>query len=154
MALGFGADCIKIVVSMATDRSHRLTVGKSKKIFFSETFDIWYVAMANGPLHKLCHSCPWGQIWPRPGGLIVSIDFLWEKNSKTFFSETTGPTALIFCMWQWLMALFINCANHVPVVKFGHAPGVDSLHRPTIEKKIKKNFFSETTWPTALIFGM
>ena len=23
MALGFGADCIKIVVSMATDRSHR-----------------------------------------------------------------------------------------------------------------------------------
>ena len=27
MALGFGADCIKIVVSMATDRSHRLTPG-------------------------------------------------------------------------------------------------------------------------------
>ena len=33
MALGFGADCIKIVVSMATDRSHRLTMGKNKKIF-------------------------------------------------------------------------------------------------------------------------
>ena len=31
MALGFGADCIKIVVSMATDRSHRLTMGKTKK---------------------------------------------------------------------------------------------------------------------------
>ena len=76
------------------------------------------------------------------------------KNSKTFFSETTGPTALIFCMWQWLMVLYINCANHVPGVKFGHAPGVDSLHRPTIEKKLKKNFFSETTRPTALIFGM
>ena len=30
MALGFGADCIKIVVSMATDRSHRLTMGKTK----------------------------------------------------------------------------------------------------------------------------
>ena len=73
MALGFGADCIKIVVSMATDRSHRLTMGKTKKIFFSETtrptaLIFWYVAMANGPLHKLCHSCPWGQIWPRPGG--------------------------------------------------------------------------------------
>ena len=82
MALSFGADCIKIVVSMATDRSHRLTMGKTKKIFFSETtrptalifgnhrahsFDIWYVAMANGPLHKLCQPCPWGQIWPRPG---------------------------------------------------------------------------------------
>ena len=39
MALGFGADCIKIVVSMATDRSHRLTMGKTKKkkIFFSGT---------------------------------------------------------------------------------------------------------------------
>ena len=37
MALGFGADCIKIVVSMATDRSHRFTMGKTKKIFFSET---------------------------------------------------------------------------------------------------------------------
>ena len=75
------------------------------------------------------------------------------KNSKIFFSETTGPTALIFGMWQWLMVLYINCANHVPGVKFGHAPGVDSLHRPTIGQT-KKIFFSETTGPTALIFGM
>ena len=37
MAQGFGADCIKIVVSMATDRSHTLTMGKTKKIFISET---------------------------------------------------------------------------------------------------------------------
>ena len=101
MALGFGADCIKIVVSMATDRSHRLTMGKTKKIF----------------------------------------------------SETTRPTALIFGMWQWLMVLYINCASHAPGVKFGHAPGVDSLHRLTIGKT-KKIFFSETTSPTALIFGM
>ena len=110
---------------------------------------IWYVAMANGPLHKLCHSCPWGQIWPRPGGSIVSIDLLWEKNLKIFFSETTGPTALIFGMWQWLMVLYINCASHAPGVKFGHAPGVDSLHRLTIGKT-KKIFFSETPRPTAL----
>ena len=76
-----------------------------------------------------------------------------KKKSKIFFSESTGPTSLIFCMWQWLMVLYINCANHVPGVKFGHAPGVDSLHRPTIGKT-KKIFFSETTRPTALIFGM
>ena len=107
--------------------------------------------MANGPLHKLCHSCPWGQIWPRPGGSIVSIDLLWEKNSKIFFSETTGPTAFIFGMWQWLMVLYINCASHAPGVKFGHAPGVDSLHRLTIGKT-KKNFFSETKRPRASIF--
>ena len=86
MALGFGADCIKIVVSMATDRSHRLTMGKTKKIFFS---------------------------------------------------ETTRPTALIFGMWQWLMVLYINCAIHAPGVKFGHAPGVNSLHRLTMGKKNK-----------------
>ena len=91
MVLGFGADCIKIVVSMATDRSHRLTMGKTK--------------------------------------------------------------ALIFGMWQWLMVLYINCASHAPGVKFGHAPGLDSLHRLTIGKT-KKIFFSETTRPTALIFGM
>ena len=52
------------------------------------------------------------------------------------------------------MVLYINCANHAPGVKFAHAPGVDSLHRPTIGKKTKKIFFSETTRPTALIFGM
>ena len=75
------------------------------------------------------------------------------KKLKNLLSETTGPTALIFCMWQWLMVLYKNCANHVPGVKFGYAPGVDSLHRPTIGKT-KKIFFSETTRPTALIFGM
>ena len=87
---------------------------------------------------------PLGSNLATPQGLIVSIDLLWEKNSKIFFSETTGPTALIFCMWQWLMVLYINCAYHVPGVKFGHVPGVDSLHRPTIGKT-KKIFFSETT---------
>ena len=90
----------------------------------AHSFDIWYVAMANGPLHKFCHSCPWGQIWPCPGGSIVSIDLLWEKNSKIFFSETTWPTALIFGMWQWLMVLYINCASHAPGVK-----GLGSIRR-------------------------
>ena len=51
------------------------------------------------------------------------------------------------------MVLYINYANHAPGVKFGHAPGVNSLHRPTIGKKLKK-IFSETTRPTALVFGM
>ena len=95
---------------------------------------------------------PLGSNLATPRGLIVSIDLLWEKKSK-IFSETTGPVALIFCMWQWLMVFYINCANHVPGVKFGHVPGVDSLHRPTIGKT-KKILFSETTRPTALIFGM
>ena len=66
---------------------------------------------------------PLGSNLATPRGSIVSIDLLWEKNSKIFFSETTGPTALIFGMWQWLMVLYINCASHAPGVKFGHAPG-------------------------------
>ena len=32
-ALGLGADCIKIVVSMATNSSHRLSIGKTKKYY-------------------------------------------------------------------------------------------------------------------------
>ena len=51
------------------------------------------------------------------------------------------------------MVLYINCASHAPGVKFGHVPGVDSLHRLAIGKT-KKIFFSQTTRPTALIFGM
>ena len=77
---------------------------------------------------------PLGSNLATPRGSIVSIDLLWEKNSKIFFSETTGHTALIFCMWQLLMVLYINCASHAPGVKFGHAPGVDSLHRLTMGK--------------------
>ena len=84
---------------------------------------------------------------------VDSLHRLTMGKKKIFFSETTGPTALIFGMWQWLMVLYINCASHAPGVKFGHAPGVDSFHRLTIGKT-KKIFFSETTRPTALIFGM
>ena len=72
-----------------------------------------------------------------PRGLIVSIDLLWEKNKKIFFSETTGPTALIFGMLQWLMVLYINCAIHAPGVKFGQAPKFDSLSRLAMGKKFK-----------------
>ena len=75
------------------------------------------------------------------------------KKSKIFFSETTGHTALIFCMSQWLMVLYINCASHAPGVKFGHAPVVDSLHRLTMGKT-KNNFFSEIKRPRASIFCM
>ena len=75
---------------------------------------------------------PLGSNLARSRRLIVSVDLLWEKNSKIFFSETTGHTALIVCMWQWIMVLYINYASHAPEVKFGHAPGVDSLHRLTM----------------------
>ena len=74
------------------------------------------------------------------------------KKPKIFFSETTGPTALIFGMWQLLMVLYINCASHAPGVKFGHALGWIFSIDLQLEKL--KKIFSETTRPTALIFGM
>ena len=73
IALGFGAVCIKIVVSMATNRSHRLAIGKTKKISFSESTRprASLVCMSQclvvPIIMKLCQSWPWGQIWPRPG---------------------------------------------------------------------------------------
>ena len=106
---------------------------------------VFYINCANhAPGVKFGHA---------PGVDSLHRPTIGKKTKKIFFSETTGPTALIFCMWQWLMVLYINCANHVPGVKIGHAPGVDSLHRPTIGKT-KKIFFSETTRPPALLFGM
>ena len=90
-------------------------------------------------------------------GQVPEVDSLnklaiWEKDSKIFFSETTGHTALIFCMWQWLMVLYINCASHAPGVKFGHALGVDSLHRLTMGKTKKKTCSLKPKGPELLYF--
>ena len=49
------------------------------------------------------------------------------------------PIALIFSIFQWLMIFYINCASHAPGVKFGHALGVDNLHRLTMGKTKKKS---------------
>ena len=75
MALGFGADCIKIVVSMATDRSHRLTMGKTKKFFFSEA-DLkkcWFAVLL-----------PTQKNWPYPKKFMamLGIFFFLSKNLK------------------------------------------------------------------------
>ena len=96
---------------------------------------------------------PLGSNLATPRGVDSLHSLTMGKNSKIFFSETTGPTALIFGMWQWLMVLYINCASHAPGVKFGHVPGLDSFHRLTIGKT-KKIFFSETTRPTAFSFDI
>ena len=50
----FGAGQIRTLVSMATDGSHRLTMGKTKKNLFrnhkAQSFHILCVAMYTGPL--------------------------------------------------------------------------------------------------------
>ena len=95
MALGFGADCIKIVVSMATDRSHRLTMGKTKKIFFSETTRPTALIMV---LYINCASHAPGVKFGQAPGVDSLHRLIIGKTKKIFFSETTRPTALIFGM--------------------------------------------------------
>ena len=73
--LGFGPGRIRTLVSMATDSSHRLTMGKTKKNLLlrnhkAQSFHILCVAMYNGPLYKSCQPCPWGPYGPRPGGIM------------------------------------------------------------------------------------
>ena len=121
-----------------------------KKILWNHkahSFDIWYVAMANGPLHKLCHSCPWGQIWPHLGVdslhrlTIGKLNSGFHGNIYVLMGEkrkSSRPRALIFGMWRWLMVLYINYVIHASGVKFSHTPGVDSLHKlNTIGKNLQ-----------------
>ena len=65
VVLGFGPGSIRTLVSMATDSSHRLTMGKNIKYLLlpnhkAQSFHILCVAMYYGPLYKSCQPCPWG----------------------------------------------------------------------------------------------
>ena len=44
------------------------------------------------------------------------------------------------------MVLYTNCANHAPVAKFGHAPGINSLYRLTIGKHSNINTSKASRW--------
>ena len=75
---GFGAGRIGTLVSMATDSSHSLTMGKTYKNLLlrnheAQSFHILCVAMSSGPLYKSCQPCPWGPYGPRPGGVMGEI---------------------------------------------------------------------------------
>ena len=72
---GFGAGQIRTLISMATDGSHRLTMGKTSNYLLlrnhkAQSFHILCVAMYNGPLYKSCLPCPWGLHGLRPGGVM------------------------------------------------------------------------------------
>ena len=70
--IGFEPDGIRTLVSMATDSSHRLTMGETYKNRLlsnhkAKSFHIFCVAMSSGPLQKSCQPCPWGPYRPRQG---------------------------------------------------------------------------------------
>ena len=55
-ALGFGADQIRTLVSMATDSSHRVIMGKRASSCFLAVFDrILFILAGNDDIHKSLH---------------------------------------------------------------------------------------------------
>ena len=55
-ALGFGADQIRTLVSMATDSSHRVIMGKECHHVFLAVFDrILFILAGNYDIHKSLH---------------------------------------------------------------------------------------------------
>ena len=52
-ALGFGADQIRTLVSMATDSCHRVKMGKTASSRFPDCFDrILFILAGNNDIHK------------------------------------------------------------------------------------------------------
>ena len=92
------------------------------------------------------------KIGPAPG-VTVLHRLIQGKHIKIFSSKTTMPTALIFGMQHHLVVPYKDCSYYAPEVKIGPAPGVTVLHR-LIQGKHIKIFFSITTMPRALIYGM
>ena len=55
-ALGFDADQIRTLVSMATDSSHRVIMGKRASSVFSTVFNrILFILAGNNDIHKSLH---------------------------------------------------------------------------------------------------
>ena len=93
VALGFVLGRKRTLVSMATDSSHRLTMGKHKKNllrnFKAQSFYILCVAMYSRPLYKSCQPCPCGSYGPRPGGIM-------GKTKKYCSPTPQGPELSYF----------------------------------------------------------
>ena len=64
-----------------------------------------------------------------PRGHMFNIGLYREKREKIFWSETTKPSTLIFCMKHHLVNLYQVCSNYFPGAKNGLAPGSHGLHR-------------------------
>ena len=63
-ALGFGADQMRTLISMATDISHRIIMGKRRHHVFSAVFDrILFILAGNYDIHESLHEF---EIWPDP----------------------------------------------------------------------------------------
>jgi len=75
----------------------------------AQSFHISYIASSRGPLPKLFKLCPWGQIWPCPGGhnftlnytlltksfvVLISDLLCWKNRKFQECKETFGPQCI------------------------------------------------------------
>ena len=64
-ALGFGPDQIRTLVSMATDSSHRVIMGKPCDHPSYFIFDSFFILAGNKDNHKISHGFQFRQDWTR-----------------------------------------------------------------------------------------
>jgi len=81
----------------------------------AQRFHIWYTASSRSPLLKLFKLCPWGQIWPRPGGHNFTLNYI-RKSSNDISWTANGN----------LTKLNRNCPSVVPYQNCSN--GFDWLH--------------------------
>jgi len=89
---------------------------------------------------------PPGPNWPSP----VAYQFYIGKSLKIFF-QTPEPIPIRFHRNVPWVVLFKMPANYDPRAYNGLVFGI--IYKFFIRKSLK-NYFSETMWPRALIFGM
>ena len=120
VALGFVLGRKRTLVSMATDNSYRLTMGKHKKNllrnFKAQSFHILCVAMYSGPFYKSCQPCPWGSYRPRPGGIMGKT----KKSIVLRHHKAQSFHMLYLAMYS--RPLYKSC-QPCPWGKNGPAPG-------------------------------
>ena len=108
--LGFGPGRIRTLVSMATDSSHRLTMGKTLKNLLlrnrmAQSFHMLCGPMYNTPLCKCCQRCPWGPYRPRPRHVIIYHRLIMEIQMymKNLLCNSMAYTKLVYLIYNIVM---------------------------------------------------
>ena len=69
----------------------------------AQSFHIWYIASSRGPLPKLFKLCPWGQIWPCPGGHNFTLIYIRKTYNDIFSWTANGNLTKLHWNDPWLV---------------------------------------------------
>ena len=98
-ALGFGSDQIRNLVSMATDGTHRLIMGKRASSRLLGCFDqIFLILAGNDDIYKSLHEF---EIWSDlTTDYRVSCPWASKKNSHILIMGKTMSSRFLSCFWS------------------------------------------------------